>query len=248
MEATMNTLTTTGAISAKRHRSIDVTPETALSPWSTLYRAGGLATLAMLILIPIQMAVFFIWPPPATVTGWFALFQNNPLVGLLDMDLLLIVDYVLFVLVYLALYIALRRVNESLMLIFLVFALVGAATYFASTAAFEMLSLSNRYAAATTDGQRTALLAAGEGMLANWQGTAFDVAYILGAIATLIVSIVMLRSDIFSRATAVIGVVMGILMLVPPSAGPVGIVLSILSLVPLVIWLPMVARRLFQLA
>src|SRR5215207_1798565 len=65
--------------------------------WQTLHRVGGTAALAVLVLIPIQMVVFFLWPPPNTVIGWFTLFQDNALVGLLDMDLLLIVDYLLLV-------------------------------------------------------------------------------------------------------------------------------------------------------
>ena len=65
------------------------------------------------------------------------------------------------------------------MAIALVFELVGIVTYFASTAAFEMLSLSNQYAFATTDAERSVLLAAGQVMLAIWQGTAFNVSYII---------------------------------------------------------------------
>jgi len=221
--------------------------ETADSAWKSLYRVGGGADLAVLVFIPIQMIVFFIWPPPSTVTGWFTLFQGNALVGLLDMDLLLIVDYVLSGLVFLALYAALRRASESLMAIALTLQLVGITTYFASTTAFEMLSLSSQFAMATTDAERSTLLAAGQAMLAIWQGTAFDVSYILGAVAQLIVSAVMLRTGIFGTAAAYAGLLSGAAMLVPPTAGTVGLVLSLVSLVPLVAWLILVARRLLRL-
>jgi hypothetical protein len=50
-----------------------------------------------------------------------------------------------------------------------------------------MLSLSQRYTAATTDAQRSLIQAAGQAMLAIYQGGAFDVYYILGAVATLII-------------------------------------------------------------
>lgn len=60
-----------------------------------------MAALAVLVLIPIQMVVFFIWPPRNSVIGWFTLFQDNAFVGLLNMDLLLIVDYLLLVGVFL---------------------------------------------------------------------------------------------------------------------------------------------------
>ncbi len=109
------------------------------SVWKSLYKVGAVAALTVLVLMSIQIVVLIMWPPPSTVIGWFDLFQTNKLVGLLDMDLLLIVDYALLGLVFLAFWAALRRVNQSFMVIALVFELVGIVTYFASTAAFEML-------------------------------------------------------------------------------------------------------------
>jgi hypothetical protein len=117
----------------------------------------------------------------------------------------------------------------------------------ASTVAFEMLTLSNQYATATTEAERSIFLAAGQAMLATWQGTAFDVSYVLSAIAILIVSAVMLRSHhLFSKTTGYAGLSAGVLALVPPTAGTVGLIFSIVSLVPMVIWLTLIARRLLR--
>jgi fumarate reductase subunit D len=144
------------------HRRADESKvETEDSAWRSLYRVGGAGALLMAVFIPIQFIIFVAWPPPSAVIGWFTLFQNNRLLGLLDMDLLLIVDQVLMVLVLLALYIALRRASQSFMAIALTAGLVGIAAYFASTTAFEMLSLSDQYAEATTEAQRSMFLAAG---------------------------------------------------------------------------------------
>ncbi|MBI3738163.1 MAG: DUF4386 family protein [Chloroflexi bacterium] len=165
----------------------------------------------------------------------------------MDRDLLLIVNNILLILIYLALYAALKQANKSLMTIGLAFSLIGIAAYFPSNTAFEMLSLSNQYAAATTEAQRTILLAAGQSMLAIYSGTAFDVYYVLNAIALLIFSMVMLQSNIFSRANAYLGIAAGILMIIPSTAGTVGIYFSLVSLVPWFIWLILFARRLFQL-
>src|SRR5215218_6905208 len=216
-------------------------------PWQTLHKLGGVTALAVLALIPIQMIVFFLWPPPSSVIGWFTLFQDNALVGLLDMDLLLIVDYLLLIGVFSALFASLRRANESLMAIALILQLVSTATYFASTVAFEMLSLSNQYGTASTEVERSTFLAAGQAMLATWQGTAFDVSYVLSALAILIVSAVMLQSHrLFSKVTGYAGLSAGILALVPPTAGTIGVVFSLVSLVPLVVWLALIARRLLR--
>jgi len=214
--------------------------------WQNLHRVGGMAALAVLVLIPVQMAVFFLWPLPSSVIGWFTLFHDNALVGLLNMDLLLIVDYLLLIGVFSALWASLRRANESLMAIALILQLVATATYLASTVAFEMLTLSNQYATATTEVERSIFLAAGQAMLATWQGTAFDVSYVLSALAILTVSAVMLRSrHLFSKTTGYAGLSAGVLALIPPTAGTIGVILSLVSLVPMVIWLALIARRLF---
>ncbi len=194
------------------------------------------------------MIVYVVSPPPSTVVNWFALFQRNPLLGLLAMDLLLIVDYALLGLVFLALWAALRRASPSFTAIALTLELVAVATYFSSTAAFEMLSLSHQHTAATTDAERAMFLAAGQAMLAIWQGTAFDVSYILSGIALLMISVVMLHSRMFSKVTASAGIVGRAAALVPSAAGTVGLILSLISLVPLVLWLILVARTLFHLA
>jgi hypothetical protein len=225
--------------------------ETTASAWKPLYRVAGAAALLMVAFIPIQSIVFVVWPPPSTVIGWFTLFQHNGLLGLLDMDLLLIVDQVLMGLVLLALYAALRRASPSLMAIALTAGLVGIAAYIASSTAFNMLSLSSQYAVATTvattAAQRAMFEASGQATLAIWQGTAFDVSYVLEGVALLIIAVVMLRSNTFSKATASVGILMGGVMLVPPTVGTIGLLFSLGSLVPLEIWLILIARRLFQL-
>lgn len=198
--------------------------QTAESVWKPLYKIGAGAAVAVLIFMPIQMAVFSLWPPPETAFDWFVLFQDNALVGLLDMDLLLIVDFLLLGLVFLALSVALRRTSPSLIAIALTAKLVAVSTYMASTAAFEMLSLSNQYADATTESERVALLAIGETLVATWQATAFDVSYILAGIALFTVSAVMLRTRFFTRVTSDAGIVAGAFALAPPTVGTIGLV------------------------
>jgi hypothetical protein len=215
--------------------------------WKLLYKVGAAAAIAVLVLVPFQIATYVLWPLPSTVVDWFALFQAHALVGLVDMDLLLIVDNVLLGLMFLALYVALRAASPSLMTIAVVLELVAITTYFGSNTAFEMLALSKRHAAATTEAQRQVALAAGEAMLATWQGTAFNVSYVLGAVVILLISAVMLRSQVFGRATAYVGLVFGALSVVPASAGKLGLIFSLLSLVPMWIWLILIARRLLQL-
>jgi hypothetical protein len=81
-------------------------------------------------------------------------------------------------------------------------------------------------------------------MLAAYKGTAYDVSYVVAGLAGLLLSIAMLKSTQFSRTTAILGITMGALALVPATAGTVGLVAALLYLVPFVAWLVLVARRL----
>jgi len=74
-----------------------------------------------------------------------------------------------------------------------------------------MLSLSNQYATATTEAQRAMFLAAGQAVLAihqnaGYAGSGIYLSFLLVSAASLIISVVMLRSSIFSQGTAYMGI------------------------------------------
>ena len=216
--------------------------------WRMLYRIAGVGALMSAIFIPIQVLVFITWPPPldGTAVDWFGLFGENRLVGLLDLDLLLIADNVFLVSILLALYVLLRRVNGPLMTIATSFGFLGIVFFVASNPAFEMLTLSERYAAAATQAQRETFLAAGEAMLATWEGTAFQTYYILGSIAGIAIGAVMLRSTIFSKLAgwmAILGNAVGLGLYIPM----VGVYISVASVLFLEVWYILIARRLLLL-
>lgn len=218
--------------------------------YKPLYRVGAVAALAEIAIIVIQAPLFIFYPQPTTVIGHFTQLQSNVLLGLLDFDLMLILAEACSVLILLALYAALRRASPSLMTIALTLGLFGTALFFAVNPTFSMLYLSDQYQAATTEVQRASFLAAGEALWANYNGTAFGLFFILGGIASLLIAVVMLRSGIFSKTTAAVGMLMGVMMLVPPlpPLGMVGLVLSYIVIVPAAIWYILIARRLFLLA
>jgi hypothetical protein len=133
------------------------------------------------------------------------------------------------------------------MTIALTFELFSIALILGSNAAFGMLSLSGQYAVAT-DAERSSLIGAGQALMATSIGTGFNVGYVFGAIASLLIAAVMLRSSVFSKATAYVGLLMGVLMVIPATVGTLGLTLSLLSLAPTVVWFIMVALRLFRLS
>ncbi len=219
------------------------------SAWKSLYKVGGVAALAEIAIIVIQAPIFILYPQPTTVMGHLTQFQSNKLLGLLDLDLMLILGGAFSVLILLALYAALRRASPSLMTIALTLGLGGIALFFAVNPTFSMLYISDQYAAATTDAQRAPFLAAGEALWANYNGTAFGLFFVLSGVAYLIIAAVMLRSGVFSKTTAYVGILMGVMMLVPPlpTVGTIGLVLSYIVIVPSAIWDILIARQLFRL-
>ncbi len=232
---------------------VDTAAEGAGSRWRTLYRTGAAAGFALVACTAFQAAVFIAWPPPSfqptasAVQDWFAMLQANWLIGLLNLDLMMLVDYPLNLLFFLALYVALRRSHPSLTTIAAALGLMGLVSYFAANPAFSMLSLSQEYAAAATDADRAMIVAAGQAVLANFEGSAFNTSYVLIAVAGLVMSAAMLKSRIFGKGTAWVGLAFYAMNVVPASAGTLGLVLSLASLVPMVVFLVLVARRLLQL-
>ncbi len=230
--------------------------ETADSTYQSLYKIGGVATLIVAVLILGDVVVLAIYPQPNTISDWFALFQSNSIVGLLDLWGLEVPMYLMFILMYLTLYMVLRKANQSLMVIALTFALLGIGVFLATNNPFSMLSLSNQYAAAATDAERSTFLAAGQALLSNTSQRAvggFNTGLFLVSVAGLMVSSVMLQSNSFSRSTAFVGILAHALSLadylrqaLTPSA-----IVALLVILPnalfLVIWYVLVGRRLYQM-
>lgn len=208
-----------------------------------MFRLASICAIVVACLIPVQAGVFLLSPPPTTVLGYFELFRDNPILGLLDLDLLLTLDYLLMVPLYLALFLVLRRPAASTATLGLVFGLFSVLLFIVSReATFSMWMLSSQHSAATDPAQKAALLASGQLLLTVYNGSTFGISYILGAASTLLFSWSLWRHRVLGRAPGIVGIVTGLTMLVPPNTGTVGLILSLLSLIPTVIWLILLAR------
>ena len=242
------TLTQFPQLDPRRATPPEINAGSQSTDWCTLFRLAGISALTVVALIPIQGLVYILWPPPTTVVEYFTIFHNNPLLGFLDLDLLLVIDQLLIIVVLLALYVALSRVDASMMLIGAAAGLLGATLMIVSReATLSMLSLSQQYAPASSAEQRAALEAAGQTLLTIYNGTAFSLGYFLTGLGLLLISTVMLRSALFSRLAGLSGVAAGVTGLIPASMGTLGLVVSFVSLVPLIVWLFLVGRRFLQL-
>lgn len=215
--------------------------------WGLLYRIAGIAAVLSVAIIPIQIVFFIVSPPPETVIGFFSLFQKSIFSGLIALDLLYLVNNALGLVLFPALCISLRRINKSMVVIALILGVAGSASFFISNTAFNMLHLYNQYMEATTEIQKSIYIAAGESMLAIYQGTAYHMHYILGSLSLLFLSMIMLNSKIYKNSTAAIGIVTNIVafgLYIPK----IGVYISASSALGYGIWFILIAIRFFKLA
>lgn len=230
-----------------KDQAVDIHP--AHNEWHGLYRAAGISAAAMVAITLAQFVVFATVPLPleGTARDWFALFEQNAWQGLLGFEGLLVIYALLSVVVSLGLCAALMPASRSLAILFLGLSVISGMAFVAARPVLEMHSLSSQYAAATTEAQRAALLAAGEAMVAVFHGTAFQVSYVLGSITGLLIAAAMLRSGLFSRTTAYLRIGSSVFdfgLFLPG----IGLYVSLLSVVFLLAFNVLVARRFFQLS
>ena len=198
----------------------------------TIYQSGIIATIFMLVLIPVQIFFFIIWPHPTTIVEWFNLFNDNWLIGLISFDFLYLLSMIAILFLYLALFFALYEKNKALIILALTIGLIGLAIYFPSNTSIEMLSNSRQYAEAVTEQEKTILLASGQTLYSIWQGTSYAVYYVLSGIALILFSLALIKNPKFRKSTAYNGLVSGLLMTVPATAGLLGMSMALISLIP----------------
>jgi hypothetical protein len=230
--------------------------EIADSAYNNLYRLGAVAAFFVVALTLGEVVGLAFYPQPSTVKDWFTLFQEDRIIGLLDFWGLEVPMYAMFTFVFLAFYVVLRKANKSLMAIAITFALLGTGIFFATNNPFSMLSLSNQYAAATSDVDRSTFLAAGQAILTNTNQRAvggFNMGLFLVSVAGLIVSWVMLQSKSFSKTTAYWGILANSLSLADylrealTQSETVALLVILPGALCLIVWYILVGRRLYQL-
>jgi len=216
--------------------------------WHKLYKIGGIAAFVIVILIPIQIIIFTLFPPPETTLGFFELFQQNWIIGLLSLDLLYYINNALLVLVYLGLFASLRKIDFANMLIAMIIGFIGIAAYYSSTIGFEMLSMSKQYYSTESIEINQQILAVGQGLLSRYKGTAFDIYYVFNAITLLVISMTMYKSKDFGKSMATWGMIAGVFMIIPSTAGTIGLIFSLISLIPWIVFSILIGRKLLQMA
>jgi hypothetical protein len=214
------------------------------------YAAWGLLAYSLATLIQLMA----LGGQPESAQAGFALLAKDRLVGLLRLDVLTLLVMPLYYLLFLGLHAALRRIDPALALVAAALAFAGVTLFLATPSAFSFLTLSDRFAAAESEAQRTLLLAAGEAILAAdlWHGSGALIGGLLLQTAALLASALMLRGALFGKLTAWLGVVTHGLDLLHLLAGlllpTVGAAIMFVAGPLYLVWFPLVARDLSRLA
>ena len=181
--------------------------------WKGIYTLGGIATLVVLAGSLLDAVVGSIRGGnlsaiPQTAIGRFAQFQDNWLLGLFNLDLLNVINQIVMIPAFFALYEAHRKVKGAYAALALVVFLVGTTIFVTTNTALPMLELSRQFAASTAEFQKTMLAAAGEAMLARGAhgSPGVFIGFMLPNMAGFIMSLVMLSGKIFGKVTSYFGI------------------------------------------
>lgn len=223
------------------------------------YRFAGISALIGVLIGIGEILITFLPDGMAvteTVFDWFDLLNRNPFMGLRNLGLINIAITLLGTPVYLALYAAHKHKDRLFAGFATVLSFVGLAVFLSTNRAFPMLALSREYATATIPAQRDLVAAAGQALLAvgasHTNGT--FLAFFLSELAGILISVVMLRGEIFPKSAAYAGILAFSLLMTYDllasfftSSGFVLLIAVVGGLLTLA-WNTLLARRFFQLS
>ena len=181
--------------------------------WKFFYRAGGLAALLVVLVGLLDILIMFLPgtgtnPGARTVVDWFKVLQDDPFLALRDMGLLNMITMSCSVMVFFALYGVHRRISPLAASLTLILVCMGGAIYIANNTALPMLTLSQHFAAATSESQRALWASAGQALMAHEDLTAGAYpGFFFGEVAGALMAVVALRGGIFQRWEAWLGIV-----------------------------------------
>lgn len=227
--------------------------------WANLSKLGAAAALLTVLTALIEILITFLpggYNSAETVKDWFALLQSNPFLGLRNLGLINILLTALGVPLVFSIYAVHRKTDHALAALAMIISFIGVAVFYATNRAFPMLNLSAQYAAATTDGQKAMLEAAGQAMLSVGQshtpGT--FLAFFFAEVAGILLSVLMLRGKLFGLVTSLAGLIgYGFLLIYEvlvsfvPSSHNAALLLAMVGGLSNILWSLLVAIRLFQL-
>lgn len=223
------------------------------SDWNSFYKLSSVATMLMMVFFLFDVIIWIsLGPYPSSSEGWFSLLQENRLVGLSLLSFPTLLGIILYYLTFLSLYNILKQVNIAYAAFAVIIAFVGLTILLVTSMAYPMVYLNDQYMHATTEARKIFLITSGETKISTALiGCNMGGFFVEGA--AVIFSLLMLKSKVFGKKTAYLGVfghgldfirIIMILAFVPENI--VAILLMIGGL-PQFIWLVIVGIKFFHL-
>lgn len=220
---------------------------------SSIFWFGGLSSIILIAYSLLTMLIMvFIGGPPETAFESFTILNENKFFGLLRLDILTVFIMPLYYVLFYSIYLALKKLNNEIVLVSTMLVFTGVTLFLATPSVFSYLHLSERFATAATELEKSQLLAAGEAIVASdmWHGTGAKIGGILMQTGAFMISILMLKNKIFNKFTGYVGIITHGLDLAHILIGfflpTAGIILMALAGPLYLLWFPLVGIDLFR--
>jgi hypothetical protein len=216
----------------------------------TIFKFGGIAALLSALSIAFAIVAYFIWPykgNTSSIEDILTVLQTDRIGGLIALDISMLIIGPFTMLMFVALYIVLRRVNEPVALVALIMNMMAIVLVIICRPLVEFVMLSNQFALATEAVEKSRILAAGELLRLQLDGTAWTMQTAFLMIAGLINNTLMLRTVYFKKRTAWTGIVISAIGL-PFFLPEIGLIFLFFNTIGSIPWCIFVAGDLLRIS
>lgn len=216
----------------------------------SILKPGAIAAILSAVSILFAIIAYFIWPykgNTSSIEDILTVLQTDRIGGLIALDVSMLIIGPVTMLMFVALYIVLRRVNEPIALVALIMNMMAIVLVIVCRPLVELAMLSDQFALATDSVEKSRILAAGEILRLQLDGTAWATQTAFLMIAGLINNTLMLRTKYFKKRTAWTGIVISAIGL-PFFVPEVGLIFLFLNTIGSIPWCIFVADDLFRIS
>lgn len=229
--------------------------------WRRIYGVGAVSTVIAIMVVVADIVIASltggsVTALPHTAAERFAQFHQAWWLGLYNLDFLNMLNQLILIPTYFAVYAVHREVEKAFSLLALVIFLVGTTIFVANNSALSMFDLSIKYYSSAEGAQRDYLAAAGEAMLARSAHGSMGafIGFLLPNIAGMVMSFAMLKGNIFGKVNSYAGILGSLLLTIyiilvtfNTDAKDKAMLFAMPGGILVLIWMVLTARRLVSL-
>jgi len=171
--------------------------------------SGGICFLFLLYSLSTMLIMLLIGTPPKTIEECFAMLKENRFFGFLRLDILTVFIMPFYYILFYAIKRSVIKPDRELSNISTLLVFIGLTLFLATPSVFSFVKLSDMYHLTDDIAEKERLLAAGNAIYASdmWHGTGALVGGLLQQCGAVLVSIVMMKSKVFTKTLSVIGII-----------------------------------------